>query len=525
MNLLLSILFTLITSGTISAATIPNQLSNVLNNINNKIEQIPPELMHQFLQYAKTDLSPNITSKISPELTTYLSNPSTSTFNTLLQNEFQEIAQAIYDNGVRECQQLDLESGECTYDCITYNHPLSIFADNTTVGIKMIQVIEWYGVSGSPLGWYDVGNPDQCVLFNGKYCYTPLWTGDTLLPHGCCVPATCQGTDAIKIVSSNNYCFKAYKTAYSQFFPQSTMLAQCDTPERDTTSAGFIIVLLIFFMFVFLVIVASIWYRISAEYILPVADRNGNDLNEILNDDENVNNNKKIIPEKNSMFLSVFSIQTIWKTFTAVRPEGKRFLNFLDGIRVFSMSWVILGHSFMIAIGNMSNTGALLPIFGGPEGYSYFINKFYSVFIQYAFYSVDSFFWLSGLLGAFSIYRKLKKQYGDNAKNVLQNSYKWIPMAYIARYLRLAPMMMFVTAIQWKLSDQLPTGPHVMERTSNSDNCSDNWFKILSLTANLFLTSDNSESESCMGHLWYIQVDYQCYLLLPFLVLIFIMNK
>merc|ERR1719361_2640814 len=109
--------------------------------------------------------------------------------------------------------------------------------------------------------------------------------------------------------------------------------------------------------------------------------------------------------------------------------------------------------------------------------------------------------------------------------NASQLWYKWIPSAYFARFLRIVPMMMFATLIQWKISDQLPGGPHTMNRSQNEAACADNWYKVLFLSANLWLTKTDSDSEACMGHLWYVQVDWQCYLLLPWLVLIFVKNK
>merc|ERR1719334_2204282 len=78
-------------------------------------------------------------------------------------------------------------------------------------------------------------------------------------------------------------------------------------------------------------------------------------------------------------------------------------------------------------------------------------------------------------------------------------------------------MMLFATLLQWKIADELPNGPMVIA-------CGANWWRIMTLTADLFLTRDNSDALECMGHLWYIQVDFQCYLLLPFLVLIFSKN-
>ena len=84
---------------------------------------------------------------------------------------------------------------------------------------------------------------------------------------------------------------------------------------------------------------------------------------------------------------------------------------------------------------------------GDRADFHYLVQDFPMIFIQYAFYAVDTFFFLSGLLATGSIYRQIKKL-GD--KPLI-----YIPMSYLARFLRLAPMMMFATLIQMTLLDQM----------------------------------------------------------------------
>ena len=69
-------------------------------------------------------------------------------------------------------------------------------------------------------------------------------------------------------------------------------------------------------------------------------------------------------------------------------------------------------------------------------------------------------------------------------------------------------MMMFITAIQWKILDQIGGGPFIINRGVNNEYCSENWWKILTFTANLFPLDNNALS--CMGHLCmlYIEKNY-----------------
>ena len=41
-----------------------------------------------------------------------------------------------------------------------------------------------------------------------------------------------------------------------------------------------------------------------------------------------------------NVFINLFNVQSIWSAFGRTRPTEKSSLNFLDGIRVWSMSWV-----------------------------------------------------------------------------------------------------------------------------------------------------------------------------------------
>jgi len=469
--------------------------------------------------------------------------------------ELSTMAGYVSPEAKRECSALHLSSSECYQDCVLYNHPITVFEDPTSATFKLdlAKVFAWYSMSASPLGWYDVGNPDQCSYFGGQYCYTPLTNEYDLsqhiypqvyMPHGCCVPASCVGDDAVKVVSNNAWCFKAFDAAYSSVLSMLSIegvqiTAVCEIPARETNSFGFVMVVFVFSVFVGLVLVASALYQYNVQFSVRIQQALQQlQLNEQLNvndaeqqqqpgghaADEPSEVARQALLEKHARLKS-FSIQGIWASFVSLRSNTE--LNFLDGIRVLSMSWVVLGHSFFYYLSdNGSNTLALAPFIPGApssDTHEYEVNKFSNIFIQYAFYSVDSFFWLSGVLGAYSMYRSVRKLGSDT--QIVRAWYKWLPMSYLTRYLRLAPIMFFVTAIEWKVLDQLPSGPHTLVRGVHNLQCGDNWWKILLMSANLWMTKDNGDALSCMGHLWYVQCDWWCFMLLPLLVLIFIRNK
>jgi len=71
----------------------------------------------------------------------------------------------------------------------------------------------------------------------------------------------------------------------------------------------------------------------------------------------------------------------------------------------------------------------------------------------------------------------------------------------------------------------LSGGYGVTSRDVYTEYCNESWYKILFLYANLQLDGAHPEALNCMGHLWYIQVDFQMFLLLPWILLVFANNK
>jgi len=449
------------------------------------------------------------------------------------------------------CGGLDLESEQCYYDCIYYVSPLSLLANDTEDG-EFIKVLSWYQMGGGALGWFDIGNPDMCSYSDGTYCFTPIslpaqgspMGAMNIQEHGCCVPGSCQGEDAVKVLQQNTYCYQSYVTIYrdTMFGGMFNVTDICEPLERDFDSAGFWIVILIMLAFLACITAASIRTQylseleaknleISEFHLLRDQLRNAIDEDNEHSPSHKREGHNKLKPARprnvydDHWFLQCFSIQHLWKIFTARRPADKSQFNFLDGIRVASMSWVIYGHVYILFLmSSPSNQATMMPFSADAKPYPYEFTKFYMMFAEYAFYSVDSFFYLSGFLAAFAIYRQLER-YGvdkNGRSKAIRLWYTWIPLAYINRVLRLLPMMTFVMMVQWFVADQLPYSYRVTSRDANAQLCSNSWYAVLFFYANLKKDMDDL---GCMGHLWYIQCDMQMYLLLPFLVLLFKWKK
>ena len=308
-------------------------------------------------------------------------------------NQLKSIYNVSYSQFKAEsiCDRLEINSMECYNACLYYKNPLNMLdiLGPNVVNIsqeQISQILYLIRMSGGPFNFYNnVDNPDMCLYNHGTYCYIPAKRkGNTLAETGCCVPGECKGDDAIKIL--NIYpCFRSFYYMYGGIDLEPT----CEIPEREY-NAGFWVVTVIFIVFAVCVISATVYKQYLIEY--------------------------KQETESNGI-VSIFNIQDTYKHFIGLRSNTS--MNFLDGLRVWSMFWVIFGHGThnFIAHGGLVNLQTLMP---SPIGYSfmkfrtdydYVGNKWYMQIILQSFFSVDTFFWLSGSLGAFSILRYINYIY------------------------------------------------------------------------------------------------------------------
>ncbi|XP_043863221.1 nose resistant to fluoxetine protein 6-like isoform X1 [Drosophila mojavensis] len=89
-----------------------------------------------------------------------------------------------------------------------------------------------------------------------------------------------------------------------------------------------------------------------------------------------------------------------------------------------------------------------------------------------------------------------------------------IPMMYLHRYLRLAPIVAVAIFMNMKLLPYLGDGPLFGDiNFDNYENCESNWFWTL-----LFL-QNYATKELCLIHTWYLAVDMQLYILSPIFLL------
>lgn len=176
----------------------------------------------------------------------------------------------------------------------------------------------------------------------------------------------------------------------------------------------------------------------------------------------------------------------------------------LNGFRVLTMFWVILGHTFYYHL--------RAPVSNLKE-WLVFLEEFWNqVFIACPL-SVDSFLFLGGFLGAYLMLKEIRKRGGRI--NFLQ--------VWIHRFYRIVPLYLLILAYGWKILPQsvIGVGGHNFKELIDED-CHDTWWTNI-VFLNNYLPS--GKSAACMGHSWYLAVDMQCFLPLPLLLVLYYKNR
>ena len=193
------------------------------------------------------------------------------------------------------------------------------------------------------------------------------------------------------------------------------------------------------------------------------------------------------------------------KAFSAIRNMKKIFsitdsnaeLSCLHGIRFISMTWVILGHTFDFALPYLNNPAWALDKIQNSQSMEA---------IEQGTFSVDSFFFLSGLLVSYMFLTRRKQ-----IKSL--NFFFWLKFIF-HRFLRILPPYLALIVLVEPLMYYACTGP--LCKTENNSKCYTYWWRNVLNINNLW-----DLTEMCAGWTWYLANDFQFFCLSPiFLVLL-----
>ena len=222
--------------------------------------------------------------------------------------------------------------------------------------------------------------------------------------------------------------------------------------------------------------------------------------------DIEINERMKIEDQKTKLALFFYSFNPIvnfQKLFT-VKEEGDQRLAVLNGIRVLSIWWVIVGHTFSFI--------QFFPIVNFSTATD-FINGSLFALIPGGLYAVDAFFFLSGFL---SFYLLTAKMYPRKGK---ENFF----LLYFHRYYRLIFPIIFITIFGMFLIPYLGDGPYY--RTGWEfmiDNCKKYWWTNLLFINNIHPWNNVDE---CIGWVWYLANDFQFFIMTPPIIYAYCKNR
>ncbi|XP_069820907.1 O-acyltransferase like protein-like isoform X1 [Dendropsophus ebraccatus] len=204
--------------------------------------------------------------------------------------------------------------------------------------------------------------------------------------------------------------------------------------------------------------------------------------------------------------LKSFAIQENFPAVTTVNPQNQEY-PCLNGIRVLSLLWIISGHTSQLAsVFNIDNSF---------EWKSKVLEKplYFYTLSGPVYLGVDSFFFLSGFLGA--------KSFLILTENSGQEVTLTMAMSYIYKRLRrLQPLHLASIPISIGLISLVKWGAFWELPKHQWDSCRRVWWANA-----LLITNFVSVSDSCTGWAWYLSTDFQFHLTTPLVIFLYVRAK
>ncbi|EDV92469.1 GH24037 [Drosophila grimshawi] len=330
----------------------------------------------------------------------------------------------------------------------------------------------------------DLGNFDECVRVDhhmestslrlrGKYCMAKLFPVDTgamgklSLQTAVCFPASCNGEHMERLLR------KLFNQLLNiELSPETELIndSKCQTAEREPLD----------FLAIFTIVIIGV---LGAAVLLCTL------IDYFLCDDQ------KQLPSLVKIFSARANSRSLFRIVDG--KSNPNVIECLHGIRCLSLIWVIYGHDYIYHVQSPNiNLIDIIPWFRSS----------YSMLITHALFSVDTFFFLSGLLVVMVALRAMERSRGKLN----------VPLMYLHRYLRITPVLALAILVYMRFVPLLGSGPLIKTYARQvSFPCEKHWFWTLLYVQNYVLIDDNI----CLPHSWYLGVDMQLYVISPLLLI------
>ena len=219
---------------------------------------------------------------------------------------------------------------------------------------------------------------------------------------------------------------------------------------------------------------------------------------------------RSITPPKSQKSTKLSRIQEFFLCFSVIRNSKAilhgvnkvdKNLDVLNGVRVLSIGWVVLGHCYFWEMMNG-------PIMNMTDYFAHMLTTYPSSIINNATFSVDVFFYLAGFLSTMSFcgaFIEAKK------RKIMA-----FVIAYVHRYIRLLPIYGTAILAAIYVVPRLAEAPLYYQLETQASVCSNYWWKNL-----LYVSNFGSLEHECIAWSWYLANDFQFFLINPIICLVY----
>lgn len=345
---------------------------------------------------------------------------------------------------------------------------------------------------------------NSCTLSNTEHKFylnasSPQGSAAKVIPFkalSLCVPSSCSHDNLLDSLAA-----VAVSAGFTfQVLPESSVTVTCNQDKKYDNGAIFMITLLS--LIAFIGISASIVDEYF-EYSQNVKPKLSIDMTAPLLDGK-AGKQKEQLPVWLE-YVRTFSAIRGARQLITVKPKKIDFenpkpdLTCMNGIRVLSLLWVMLGHTY--------ENGFLAPV-ANLKQVPELAERFNFQFVVNSIFAVDSFFVLSGYLAIYTLYTMMQRMEGIPVAKIFY--------MYFHRIMRILPTYLLVVAMYTLLFKYVFSGPLWQVGTDQIESvCKKYWWRNILFIDNLFPFQEN-----CMRWGWYLSNDMQFFLLAPWLALL-----
>ena len=210
-----------------------------------------------------------------------------------------------------------------------------------------------------------------------------------------------------------------------------------------------------------------------------------------------------------------------WKVLTnAPRITGSIDFRSMNGFRVLSLWWVIMGHTGSGIFFNFDISNFSYWAFNG-HNYEWMRNWYWCLYA--GLFAVDTFLFIGATLVGFKASQEMDKRRRKATLTFAGEARFWA-LYVLNRFLRIWPVLIAVLFFGWKFAGLMVDSPFWTHfyRWVYDDRCGKYWWATLLFVQNLYPggASFGADPKFCVGVSWYLAVDMQLYVFVAPVVLI-----